>query len=730
MVFSRGLSPALVVSLFLIAITCPLSAQFIESMEFQDKPITDILLALAEISGKSIIPDETVRGRASYYFSKVDFDTALKVFLSTYNLYLTVEDEIYYVSRIRSSYNPYVKTVVLDAEDVEIVPILHALSKTMGKTILYDVLPPERITLHAREISPENLLLLIVKRLKGFTLESTEDYFYIKKIPEVREVRREEQREQNVITRSDNLFSIVQAGRPLFELLDELFHKAGREYSLITRKNEVIELIRYRDKSFDQLLRLILDQVNMDFQVLDEIYYIFEISQKNVLNKLRSTVTVPILHTTPDEIMKLFPPDMLASRIVKADPVANTILLTGTPEEISPIRAFIRKVDRPIEGSRYHRFDLSFIKAENMKGLLPAPVRNADFIIIPGTNSFAILLSEPKRELVEQYLSLVDRSTEVSEIHLKFIKAKDLTEHLPPSVAKEDIIETGDPSVVFFRGSKEKQEVFRRELAVLDQPVPQIQYQLLVVQFSEGSSLNWQNQEDTLISFDYPEFGSHAYSGNIGYLLDLNFDVFSTLGAKLSMDLNLALSENEATVLTDTTLSSLSGQTVKFQDTETFRYQELEVVDGETRETGVTREVSTGLIVSIQGWASGDGMITMEVDATVSKRGVDTTGTLGSLPPTTEKKVTTQVRTVAGKPVILSGLFRSDMTTVVDKIPILGDIPILGLLFQKKIETETKSEVVIFVMPHIETVETEELDSEKRIAGLYQNLFRPAVMRR
>ncbi len=121
-------------------------------------------------------------------------------------------------------------------------------------------------------------------------------------------------------------------------------------------------------------------------------------------------------------------------------------------------------------------------------------------------------------------------------------------------------------------------------------------------------------------------------------------------------------------------------------------------------------------------------MITMEVDATISKRGVDTTGSLGSLPPTTEKKVTTHVRTTPGKPVMLSGLYRSEMTTVVDKIPILGDIPILGLLFQKKSELETKSEVVIFVMPHIQAVEAEESDSAKRLAILYESLFRPAIL--
>ena len=224
----------------------------------------------------------------------------------------------------------------------------------------------------------------------------------------------------------------------------------------------------------------------------------------------------------------------------------------------------------------------------------------------------------------------------------------------------------------------------------------------------------------------YPETGFHAFTGNFGHLLDLSFDVFSTLGSKLSMQLNLALSTNEANILTDTTLSSLSGETVSFQDTDTYRYRDLEVVEGEEKKTGVTREVTAGLIVTIKGWASGNGMITMEVDATISKRGVDTSANVAALPPTTEKKVASRVRTYSGKPVILSGLYRWDTSTSVSKTPILGDIPILGLLFQKRAETKTKSEIVIYIMPHIEVAE-EPPDKSRQLERLYHNLFLSAV---
>jgi len=183
MAFLRGFTVRFLLPLSMLVVPLTsLSAQRIESMEFHDKPIADILLGLAELSGKSIIPDETVTGRASYYFSKTDFDTALRVFLSTYNLYLTVEDGFYHVSRVKTVFDPLSQTLAVDGEDVEIASVLNSVSRSLGKTILYDPLPSEPITLHAKMIAPDNLLDLIVRKLRGFEIEAARDYYYIKKI--------------------------------------------------------------------------------------------------------------------------------------------------------------------------------------------------------------------------------------------------------------------------------------------------------------------------------------------------------------------------------------------------------------------------------------------------------------------------------------------------------------------------------------------------------------------
>jgi type II secretory pathway component GspD/PulD (secretin) len=120
-------------------------------------------------------------------------------------------------------------------------------------------------------------------------------------------------------------------------------------------------------------------------------------------------------------------------------------------------------------------------------------------------------------------------------------------------------------------------------------------------------------------------------------------------------------------------------------------------------------------------------MITMDVEASISKRGVDTSTTASSLPPTTEKKVATQVRTYSGSPVILSGLYRWDTTTTIQKLPILGDIPVLGLLFQKRIETKTKSEVVVYIMPHVEFEGNGSINTRDKLEFLYRHRFLPAL---
>lgn len=101
----------------------PLFSQSIKSIEFHNQNITDILLVLAESSGVSIIPDETVSGKASFYFSDSTIEEALNRFLSTYNLYYEFTDNYYSVSKIKITYNTATSLVSLKTDGANIESI-------------------------------------------------------------------------------------------------------------------------------------------------------------------------------------------------------------------------------------------------------------------------------------------------------------------------------------------------------------------------------------------------------------------------------------------------------------------------------------------------------------------------------------------------------------------------------------------------------------------------------
>jgi general secretion pathway protein D len=53
--------------------------------------------------------------------------------------------------------------------------------------------------------------------------------------------------------------------------------------------------------------------------------------------------------------------------------------------------------------------------------------------------------------------------------------------------------------------------------------------------------------------------------------------------------------------------------------------------------------------------------------------------------------------------VVISGLIREDVLKTVSKIPILGDIPLLGILFRSTSNQKQRTNLLIFVTPHIVT---------------------------
>jgi len=92
------------------------------------------------------------------------------------------------------------------------------------------------------------------------------------------------------------------------------------------------------------------------------------------------------------------------------------------------------------------------------------------------------------------------------------------------------------------------------------------------------------------------------------------------------------------------------------------------------------------------------------LDLTVSKDSVGAvvpSATGGFVPSIDTREITTQVLVNDGQTVVLGGILETERRDNVSKVPYLGDIPGLGVLFRSKSRTDNKDELLIFVTPKI-----------------------------
>lgn len=118
--------------------------------------------------------------------------------------------------------------------------------------------------------------------------------------------------------------------------------------------------------------------------------------------------------------------------------------------------------------------------------------------------------------------------------------------------------------------------------------------------------------------------------------------------------------------------------------------------------TEEVRFVTEGLVLSITPQISGDGLIILDVTPIISRLVDTAVSNLGSTAPVMDvKQSSTVVQLRDGEMVTIGGLIRDSDSQTKRKVPILGDIPLIGNLFKGRFTTKRKSELVMFITPKI-----------------------------
>jgi MSHA type pilus biogenesis protein MshL len=172
----------------------------------------------------------------------------------------------------------------------------------------------------------------------------------------------------------------------------------------------------------------------------------------------------------------------------------------------------------------------------------------------------------------------------------------------------------------------------------------------------------------------------------------------------------------EINVLSKPRLNVMNGQTAMINVGRVISYWELTglAAGAQIGQPVIFPEQKTvllGLTMGVTPFISSDDYVTLQVipivsDASSYSEFQFEDQTLRA-PNIDIKETSTQVRMKNGETVVIGGLITSRKTDTEHKIPILGDLPLLGYLFKRKEKVEQRAELVILLTPRISEIDRE-----------------------
>ncbi|MFA5118650.1 MAG: hypothetical protein WC695_07325 [Candidatus Omnitrophota bacterium] len=166
----------------------------------------------------------------------------------------------------------------------------------------------------------------------------------------------------------------------------------------------------------------------------------------------------------------------------------------------------------------------------------------------------------------------------------------------------------------------------------------------------------------------------------------------------------------DTNILSSPRITTINNRQAELKIIQSYPWAEPSVTIDDAGNQTVTWTIhfeEIGISLKVTPTINEDGQIAMDLDPQVSEKTGDLPLTISGLtynvPIIDKRQATTRVIIGNGQTLIIGGLIKDKVTKGQTKIPLLGDIPVLGYLFKSQKDTRDKTELMIFVSPTIIT---------------------------
>ena len=247
-------------------------------------------------------------------------------------------------------------------------------------------------------------------------------------------------------------------------------------------------------------------------------------------------------------------------------------------------------------------------------------------------------------------------------------------------------------NAIWVTGSPDRIERVKRQIALIDVPVDSVILETQFVELSETGARN--------LGLDLANSNGQIAVGTLstGSYLPFGQDLRDILpSAQLQAAIYAQIQKGEGRIVSRPRIAAQSGSTAKIITGDALPILTSIQLSGVNGVSQQVQYVNVGVTLQIAPRVSSDGYITSKIYGVVSS----VTGFSQGYPTISQREAETSASVRDGETFVIGGLTQENTLTTKGKIPLLGDIPLVGAVFKNERSTSTRTELYIVITPRV-----------------------------
>lgn len=457
------------------------------------------------------------------------------------------------------------------------------------------------------------------------------------------------------------------------------------------------------------------------------------------------TITLDVQNIGIEEVLKMIA-DQSNMSVVLSDNVTGNITVkldkvsvTRALEAVLKANNYLYSVDNDIitvysyqDSQQQERFinlqtkvfTLAYTDVADLKRIVLSMKTARGRIEINEKSNQVIITDTPEKvKEIEDALKELDQPTEIKKYKLLYSKAKDMEPKILQIIPKEkgDVYIDERTNSIVVRATPVILKNIDDFVTGWDSQHKQVLIEAMIMEVTLDETtklgVEWEHKYDRSGVEDHhkpgfvdllTDFGINLATGGTGGIYkigSLTAEEYAITIEALQSDANTeVLSSPRIVVIDGEAANILVGSSEPYAVATTDPITKLLVQDIKYVDVGIKLEVTPQI--------GEDNYVTMKIHPEVStaRRVAEVDNVVAK--DTTQADTTMMVKN--NETIILGGLIKNERKQTINKVPILGDIPILGLIFKSRSYQDVKKEVLVFITPHILTTDNRQTLSRQK----------------